>query len=540
MRPGNSTLIYLLFPVVLGWLSACSDSSSDHRTSESAALLAQFGDCASMFSEAGMQGLLDFEDASSPVTLLQIMSVSDAVGFARYESEMADVLGLVSAEVKFASRIVAQLIGERAMTEVRVIEFPNIMVLIDGLQSAEFASAMDTLCAATSDHAWTMGRPDQIPFEFTDPYPDPELQNINRDEAIALLAASIEGEPDPETSLVADQEVIVDMIVSDSPEPFYMVNLIDFYELAKYSDGRESGLTGLEVNEIYGQSIFPFLIKYKSGPELLMNVDVVLTQESAGWEQAAIVRYASRDAFLRIFPLNPDAGDSVIHKEASVENTLVYVSEERHFAPPEPVNGFLYNQRYCEILLATLGAGISVEVYGTQGLNLCPQDQWDAIDRSSVASDFGVTAAFFNGPRFFVVDWTSNIEGLAGGDRVFFGDLEMQLLTTVVPAAGAASGESAYKTNQVARDNVWHFVAGRRIYQLEDPDGQRYIMQAFSQIVDPDLQLSDLAFLGERLVLPPGWSFSSHVLLESFDLPAIDGVAEVIQDELANTYQRVP
>jgi hypothetical protein len=91
MRPVTSTLFYLVFTVVLGCLSACSDSSdigNSSPASESAALLAQFGSCQSTFSEAGMQGLLDFEDASSPVSLLQIMSVTDSAGFALYEKKL--------------------------------------------------------------------------------------------------------------------------------------------------------------------------------------------------------------------------------------------------------------------------------------------------------------------------------------------------------------------------------------------------------------------------------------------------------------------
>ena len=70
--------------------------------------------------------------------------------------------------------------------------------------------------------------------------------------------------------------VIVDMIVSDDPSPFYMVNLIDFYEQANYADGRDSDLTGMEANSIYGQAIFPTLLAYNSLPELLMPVSATL------------------------------------------------------------------------------------------------------------------------------------------------------------------------------------------------------------------------------------------------------------------------
>ena len=66
------------------------------------------------------------------------------------------------------------------------------------------------------------------------------------------------------------------------------------------------------------------------------------------------------------------------------------------------------------------------------------------------------------------------------------------------------------------------------------------MMQSFTQQNDPNHQLVDLQFLGRRLNLPEGWSFSARILAEDFQLPSIDGIADVITDDLGNTYQRVP
>jgi hypothetical protein len=328
------------------------------------------------------------------------------------------------------------------------------------------------------------------------------------------------------------------MIVSDSPEPFYMINLIDFYEQASYADGRVTDLTGEEANDIYGRAILPQLIARNSGPEILFPVTAVLTKEERVWEQAVVVRYASRDAFLNIFPLNPNAGDALVHKDAGVESTLVYASERRHRTAPEPADGVMFNLRYCEVLLPRPSAsGLTIEIWGTPGLNLCPQAQWDALDPAALADQFGTPFAFLNGPRYFTVDWSSNGEALATGDPQMFGDIAMRLLTTVVPPEGAGS---SYAIARVDRENIWHFVAGRRVYELINPEGTRYIMQSFSRAVDEDLRLADLENLGSRLQLPEGWSFESRVLVNSLDVPAIDGVAEVVQDDLRNTYQRVP
>ena len=516
-------------------LGGCSDNS-DHGQTPAQALLAQFGVGAALFSESGMQALLDFEDASSPVVLLQLMNVTDAAGFARYEESVAPLWASVGGAEVFAGSTFARMIGERELVAVRALSFPNMPMLVDALRSAQFATAARTLFDATDDHAWVLGIATQLPFEISGGYLDPGLLSLDETAALARLAAVGGAGGD---GFAANVEAIVDMLVSDSPEPFFMVNLIDFYDRANYADGRSSELSGEQANDLYGQAIAPRLLAHNSGPELLFPVSVVLTAEAHRWEQAVVVRYASRDAFLNIFALNPAAGDALLHKEAGVENTLVYATEPRWASPPEPANGPLFNLRYCEILLPRFDPGdVEVEVWGTQGLNLCPQDAWDALDPAALAAEAGVPVALKNGPRFFTVDWISNTAGLAEGEPRFFGAIEMVLLTTARPSEFAA--ETPYSTTRVARDNIWHFSAGRRVYELVNPDGVRYVMQSFSRIVDPALTLSDLSGLGERLDLPTGWRFESRVLDATLEVPAIDGVAEVVQDDLSNTYQRIP
>jgi len=215
-------------------------------------------------------------------------------------------------------------------------------------------------------------------------------------------------------------------------------------------------------------------------------------------------------------------------------------------ANPIPASGPLFNVRYCEVLLAFPEDGrIRARVYGTQGINLCPQALWEDLDPEAIAQEYAALAAIMNGPRFWVLDaiapgagGSSALPG--GGESVFFGDLEMQFLTTVLVPAAGANEDSAYGVARVDRDTVFHYVAGRRVYELQDPQGRRYIMQSFSRIVDTDLQLHDLASLGKRLVLPPGWRFSTRILQEPLRVPTVEGVAEVVRDDLTNTYQLLP
>jgi hypothetical protein len=64
------------------------------------------------------------------------------------------------------------------------------------------------------------------------------------------------------------------------------------------------------------------------------------------------------------------------------------------------------------------------------------------------------------------------------------------------------------------------------------------VMQSMSQIVDPTLVPDDLAALGTRLELPPGWTYEARRLDEDLRLTT-DNDAVVLQDELQNSYQRV-
>ena len=64
-------------------------------------------------------------------------------------------------------------------------------------------------------------------------------------------------------------------------------------------------------------------------------------------------------------------------------------------------------------------------------------------------------------------------------------------------------------------------------------------MQAYAQIIDPKLSYDDLAGLGSRLTLPSGWTYRSRILDQDL-VASASGEATIIQDDLQNTYQRLP
>lgn len=526
----------------VGLLTACEDgqdspeSTSEAMPTEAQLLLAQFGNARKYFSEQGLQTLLTLDNMGSNITLLQLHSIADDQAFTAYEESIAPIWESVGAQPRFSSQAFGQILGERPLTEFRAVTFPSALMFLDAIRSDAFAQAMDELAVATNDLAWVLGPEEALPPAPTAGYVDPALQNLTEADVEMLL-----GNANVDSTLDSDPSVIVDMLLSDDPSPFYMVNLIDYYEQAQYPDGRESNLTGLEANEIYSQSILPSLLAYNSFPELVISIAVNLTQEPTDWKTAAIVRYASRDAFLRIFPLNPGSSENLIHKEASVSQTLVYPSSAANETLPEASSGPFYNFRYCEILLATVMNGqVQADVYNSIPYSTCPQSEWDALDADAIAQHHSVDLAMLNGIRFWVLD---NITAaLPPSDPVLedFGGITMRLAASVRIPAASAPGESAYEVAEVSRNTVFTYVAGRLVYELTDPDGERYMMQSFSRVVDKGQQLVDLQFLRRRLNLPPGWQFNTRVLREDFQLRTVDGIAHVVSDDLNNVYQRVP
>ncbi len=330
-------------------VNACSNNSditysnnsgttnTDTTNSETQRLLERFGHLQPYFTEAGVQGLLDYEDTGRPVTLLQLMSITDIDAFTRYEEEVAALWESVGASERFRSEVFGQLVGDRSMEQIRAIEFPNMTVLVSAMETPAFTDLMNTLAAASDDHAWVLGEEVLLPFTPGGSYVDTALQNLDSDEALAILAAANDNTESVENpAFQSNMATVIDMVVSDAPSPFYMVNLVDFYEEANFPDGRDTDLSGEEANEIYGNTILPTLLAHNSQPYIAMPVAIILTDDEVEWEQAAIMRYASRDAFLNVFALNPQADEATVYKKAGVENTLVYASEVPGTVLPAP------------------------------------------------------------------------------------------------------------------------------------------------------------------------------------------------------------
>ncbi|WP_373877404.1 hypothetical protein [Mycobacterium kiyosense] len=196
----------------------------------------------------------------------------------------------------------------------------------------------------------------------------------------------------------------------------------------------------------------------------------------------------------------------------------------------------LSGKRYGEVLLVTPGeAGPQATVYNSFGLNDCPAELWSALDGHAIATENGAATALLNGPRYWLMN---RIEKAQQGMQMTktFGGIDMLLQATVLLSS---MNPTPYTVNQVSRHTVFVFDAGEEIYELQDPHGRQWVMQTWSQVVDPNLSRADLPKLGERLNLPAGWSYRARTLDTELRIDTTTQAAQVLQDELTNSYSLV-
>jgi len=191
--------------------------------------------------------------------------------------------------------------------------------------------------------------------------------------------------------------------------------------------------------------------------------------------------------------------------------------------------------RYGEVIGAFEREGrFEAEVYGTQFLNDCPQDLWDGLDATAIAAELGAVFVKLNGPRYWVLDGMgTKVNALEPVLREFNGLLMRRL---AVIDLGDHPGTAPYTDNHVDRGAVFFFDAGKPVYELVNPDGLAYVMQAYCVGVDPATDEASLATLGERLAMPEGWTYRVRTLEDELVVDTTATIATVLQDEFENSY----
>ena len=202
-------------------------------------------------------------------------------------------------------------------------------------------------------------------------------------------------------------------------------------------------------------------------------------------------------------------------------------------------------RRYGEIILFGTDPGTGRQVgsiYNTTDLNdpagsgdSCPQELWDKIDVQVITNQYDAVATFKNGPRLWCLDW---IEGMTGAKRDFAGIKAHWAMWLDVTDQIREHGAAPYTPSTGRRDTHFGIDAGSPAFVLDDPDGDSWVMKSVSLITHPEQTYEGLTGLGDRLDLPPGWTFRSIVLDADLVLTPDNGTARITQDDLGNVYDR--
>ena len=163
-------------------------------------------------------------------------------------------------------------------------------------------------------------------------------------------------------------------------------------------------------------------------------------------------------------------------------------------------------------------------------------DTHEKIDPERLARELEVDMCAVNSGRFWMMDEYE----YTGSDIVDFHGVEMRWAGDMTGAEMIAQFESAYVPSLIYRNTNWIFYAGNPVYLLREPGGAVWVLQEFTQDVDPSLEADNLDQLGGKYKeLPEGWTFETKVLDEdlSLDTSRAGGWAAIIRDELHCTYQ---
>jgi len=191
--------------------------------------------------------------------------------------------------------------------------------------------------------------------------------------------------------------------------------------------------------------------------------------------------------------------------------------------------------RYGEVLPIFLrDDGLHAEVYGTQMLNDCPQELWEKLDADVIAKEMGAVFVKLNGPRQWVLDGLGTKVAPVEPVLREFGGIMFRRIATLHIGDKLSAG--AYTEKKVNRGAVFYWDAGKPVFELVNPAGEAYVMQALCMGVDPTMSQESLPTLGERLAVPAGWAYRMRVLTQELVVDTTSTIATVLQDEFENSY----
>lgn len=203
---------------------------------------------------------------------------------------------------------------------------------------------------------------------------------------------------------------------------------------------------------------------------------------------------------------------------------------------------------YCEVIPGNVsGSTLTQHVFNTLAYGPCLSSQFATVTPQNIIDAYNAsysppaTVADINGPRAWVLDSITATGGVtSSGETLTVNGIKFGLTGMLsFPVGSPAVGSNPYVPYTVSRNTIYLYKAGRLVYELTDPSGNVYVMQAYSKQIDPNLTINALPNIGPTNQLASGWTYSSRRLTADLLLTA-SGSTTIVNDHYANTYQINP
>ncbi|HEX6932573.1 MAG TPA: hypothetical protein VF162_10550 [Streptosporangiaceae bacterium] len=224
--------------------------------------------------------------------------------------------------------------------------------------------------------------------------------------------------------------------------------------------------------------------------------------------------------------------------EATLEQNLTAARHE-HLVPGREIHTQgMRGYRFCEVglITGTSEDNAVANIWNTTGACDPTPEQFGTLDAGAIARDNGAARAWLGPLGRWMFD---SLDVRQAGDDRTFGSITGTWMGVAGASTVTQAGDSdTYSPAYIYRDNSAIYAGGSKVYLLDAPDGEVFVMQSFAGRWDPARSDDNLAHLSGRLDLPPGWGFRTEILDQDMEVTSNpDNLAHVLQDNLRNVYQ---
>jgi uncharacterized protein (DUF1330 family) len=197
--------------------------------------------------------------------------------------------------------------------------------------------------------------------------------------------------------------------LSTTPEvedgPVWMVNLMRYRDVAEYSDGRDSTLSGREADDAYA----PLESLAAVGAEVVFfgDVETQLLGDLPPWDRVAVVKYPTRRSFIDMQE-RKEFKEQHHHKDAGMEATIILGCQP--FAHPAAPEGLAEPAQVPHPSTADDPAVMVVHVIA---FDRAESELEQSIEHMTAYQDHAVKIGVANGVQ--IAGWF-NVEGTIIGD----------------------------------------------------------------------------------------------------------------------------